>query len=139
MTIRTRPATEADKPFLSWLEEACMRDYAVALWGAWRPEPPDEQALDRCRIIAVAVAVAASRRFTRLTNGFSKEFENHAHMVVLYTVWYNFVRLHKTLRARPAMATELTDRLWTVQKVVEVADVTAPAPGKRGPYKKRAA
>jgi GNAT superfamily N-acetyltransferase len=51
MSIRTRPATEADKPFLSWLEEACMREYAVALWGAWRPRPPDEQTLDGCRII----------------------------------------------------------------------------------------
>lgn len=48
MTVSTRPATEADKPFLSWLEEACMREYAVALWGAWRP---DEQMLDGCRII----------------------------------------------------------------------------------------
>lgn len=51
MSIRTRPASEADKPFLSWLEEACMREYAVALWGAWRPRPPDEQTLDGCRII----------------------------------------------------------------------------------------
>jgi GNAT superfamily N-acetyltransferase len=51
MSIRTRPATEADKPFLSWLEEACMREYAVALWGAWRPRPPDKQTLDGCRII----------------------------------------------------------------------------------------
>jgi ribosomal protein S18 acetylase RimI-like enzyme len=51
MIIRTRPAIEADKPFLSWLEEACMREYAVALWGAWRPRPPDEQPLDGCRII----------------------------------------------------------------------------------------
>ena len=51
MTIRTRPATEADRAFLSWLEEACMREYAVALWGTWRPRPPDEQILDGCRII----------------------------------------------------------------------------------------
>jgi hypothetical protein len=51
MSIRTRPATEADKPFLSWLEEACMREYAVALRGVWRPRPPDEQTPDGCRII----------------------------------------------------------------------------------------
>lgn len=51
MSIRTRPATEADRPFLSWLEEACMREYAVELWGAWRPRPPDERMLDGCRII----------------------------------------------------------------------------------------
>ena len=53
------------------------------------------------------------RRFTRLTNAFSKKFENHVHMVALYTVWYNFVRMHKTLRVTPAMAAGVTDRLWT--------------------------
>ena len=53
MTNRIRPATEADKAFLSWLEEACMREYAVALWGTWRPRPTDEQMLDGCRIIVV--------------------------------------------------------------------------------------
>src|SRR6476619_4055522 len=51
MTIRTRPATEADRAFVSWLEEACMREYAVALWGTWRPTPPEEQMLDGCRNI----------------------------------------------------------------------------------------
>ena len=42
------------------------------------------------------------RRFTRLTNGFSKKFENHAHMVAIYAVHYNFLRIHKTLRVTPA-------------------------------------
>jgi hypothetical protein len=51
MSTCTRPATAADKPFLLWLEEACMREYAVALWGAWRPKPADERILDGCRII----------------------------------------------------------------------------------------
>ena len=45
-----------------------------------------------------------NRRFTRLTNAFSKKFENHAHMVALYAVWYNWVRIHTTLRVTPAMA-----------------------------------
>ena len=54
------------------------------------------------------------RRFTRLTNGFSKKFENHAHMVAIYAVWYNGIRIHKTLRVTPAMAAELTDRLWSL-------------------------
>jgi IS1 family transposase len=79
------------------------------------------------------------RRFTRLTNGFSKKFENHMHMVALYTVWYNFVRIHKTLRVTPAMAAGLTDRLWSMEEIAELIDAAAEKPGKRGPYKKRAA
>jgi len=51
------------------------------------------------------------RRFTRLTNGFSKKFENHMHMVALYTMFYNFCRIHKTLRVTPAMEAGLTDHV----------------------------
>ena len=50
------------------------------------------------------------RRFTRLTNAFSKKFENHCHMVALYAVWYNFIRIHKTLIVTPAMEAGVTDR-----------------------------
>ena len=62
------------------------------------------------------------RRITRLTNAFSKKFENHAHMVAISTVWYNFVRVHKTLRVTPAMEAGLTDRVWTLAEVVELMD-----------------
>jgi pimeloyl-ACP methyl ester carboxylesterase len=55
------------------------------------------------------------RRFTRLTNAFSKKFENHMHMVALYTVWYNCVKRHKSLKGlSPAMATGLSDTLWSM-------------------------
>jgi IS1 family transposase len=77
------------------------------------------------------------RRFTRLTNAFSKKVENHIHMVALYTVWYNFVRIHKTLRVAPAMAAGLTDRLWSMEDVAGLIDAAASAPAKRGPYKPR--
>ena len=77
------------------------------------------------------------RRFTRLTNAFSKKFENHVHMVALYTVWYNFVRIHKTLRVAPAMAAGVTDRLWSMEDVAALVEAAAPKPGPRGPYKKR--
>lgn len=62
------------------------------------------------------------RRFTRLTNGFSKKLENHMHMVALYTVWYNWTRIHKTLRVTPAMAAGLTDRLWDMAEIVGLID-----------------
>jgi IS1 family transposase len=68
------------------------------------------------------------RRFTRLTNAFSKKFENHAHMVAIYTVWYNWVRIHKTLRVTPAMEAGLTDRVWTLLEVVELMNKVTDAP-----------
>ena len=78
------------------------------------------------------------RRFTRLTNAFSKKFENHIHMVALYTVWYNFVKQHKSLQGiTPAMAAGVTDKLWDMKDVAALIDAAAPKPGKRGPYKKR--
>ncbi len=77
------------------------------------------------------------RRFTRLTNGFSKKIENHAHAVALHMMYYNFVRMHKTLRMTPAMAAGVSDTLWDmadIVKLVENAENTKPT--KRGPYKK---
>jgi len=76
------------------------------------------------------------RRFTRLTNAFSKKFDNHIHALSLYFVFYNFCRIHKTLRVSPAMAAGVTDRLWSLEDVlakIDAAKVAKP----RGPYKKR--
>jgi hypothetical protein len=79
------------------------------------------------------------RRFTRLTNGFSKKAENHAHMVALHFMHYNFCRIHKTLRVTPAMAAKVTERLWSVEDVVDLLDAAEDQPKKRGPYRKRSA
>lgn len=62
------------------------------------------------------------RRFTRLTNAFSKKLENHAASVALYFVYYNFVRVHKTLRCTPAMAAGVDSRLWEIKDLVELTD-----------------
>jgi len=79
------------------------------------------------------------RRFTRLTNAFSKKVENHAYAVALHFVFYNFVRIHKTLRVTPAMAAGLTDRLWEISDIVALVEAqeAAEAPKQRGPYKPR--
>jgi hypothetical protein len=77
------------------------------------------------------------RRFTRLTNAFSKKAEAHYHMVALYTVWYNFVRMHKTLRCSPAMASGLSDRLWDMTDTVALIDARAEAPKRPTVYKVR--
>ena len=58
------------------------------------------------------------RRFTRLTNAFSKKFENHCHMVAIYFAYYNFCRVHQTLRVTPAMEAGLADHVWTVEELV---------------------
>lgn len=75
-----------------------------------------------------------NRRFTRLTNAFSKKFENHAHMVAIYAVWYNFLRVHKTLRVTPAMEAGLSETVLNWSDLVEAMDAENP-PKKRGLYK----
>lgn len=63
-----------------------------------------------------------SRRFTRLTNAFSKKVENHAHSVAIHTMHYNFVRIHQTLRCTPAMAANVTTKLWELSDMVKVLE-----------------
>jgi len=62
------------------------------------------------------------RRFTRLTNAFSKKIENHCHSLALYFLYYNFVRVHKSLKVTPAMAAGVSDRLWEVEDIVALID-----------------
>jgi hypothetical protein len=62
------------------------------------------------------------RRFTRLTNAFSKRVENHCHQLALYFVFYNFIRIHKTLRITPAMAAGISNRLCSMDDVVALID-----------------
>jgi hypothetical protein len=61
------------------------------------------------------------------------------HMAALYTVWYNYVKMHKTLRMSPAMAAGIADKLWSIADVAEMIDASLPKPGPRGPYKRAAA
>jgi len=65
------------------------------------------------------------RRFTRLTNAFSKKVENHAHSVALFYMHYNFVRVHQTLRVTPAMEAGLTQHVWSIEEIVALADEPA--------------
>lgn len=62
------------------------------------------------------------RRFTRLTNGFSKKIDNHAHMVALHFLYYNFGRVHKTLRVTPAMEAGLADHIWSFEEIVGLSN-----------------
>ena len=57
------------------------------------------------------------RRFTRLTKGFSKKLDNHAHQIAVYFMHYNFCRVHKTLRVTPSIEAGLTDHVWTLEEL----------------------
>lgn len=75
------------------------------------------------------------RRFTRLTNGFSKKIENHEHAIALHFMHYNFGRIHKTLRVTPAMEAGIANHVWTLEEIANL--VKEELPKKRGSYKKK--
>ncbi len=75
------------------------------------------------------------RRFTRLTNSFSKKLENHMHAISLYFMFYNFCKIHKSLRVTPAMAAGISTTLWDISDIVAL--IPEEAPKKRGIYKKK--
>ena len=78
------------------------------------------------------------RRFTRLTNGFSKKIEQHANAVALHFMYYNFVKIHSTLRMTPAMAAGVSDKLWEIGDIVALIEAKeAETPKVRGSYKKQ--
>jgi hypothetical protein len=99
---------------------------------------PDEKYVSTSHVERMNLSIRMqNRRFTRLTNGFSKKLDNHIHALALYFAFYNFCRIHKSLRVTPAMAAGITDRLWTLEDIVTKIDSMAPTPKARGPYRKR--
>lgn len=75
------------------------------------------------------------RRFTRLTNDFSKKVENLEYSVALHYMYYNFARIHQSLRVTPAMEAGITDHVWTIEEIVGL--IPEDAPKVRGAYKKK--
>jgi hypothetical protein len=79
---------------------------------------PDPRAISTRYAERSNLAIRMScRRFTRLTNAFSKKAENHVHAVSLHMMFYNFARIHKTLRVTPAMAAGVADHVWTREEI----------------------
>lgn len=159
---RVQPTTDGHKAYLDAVDGAfgAEVDYAqlVKLYGE-APHPPGRYSPAQCTGIKkyrvegrpdpnhVSTSYVERqnltmrmqmRRFTRLTNAFSKRGLPHYHMVALYTVWYNFVGIHKTLRASPAMAAGISRTLWSMDDVVALIDARAEAPKTRGPYMTKA-
>jgi hypothetical protein len=101
-------------------------------WVAGRPDPKE---ISTSYIERQNLTMRMSmRRFTRLTNGFSKKVENHAHAIALHYMYYNFVLIHKSLRCTPAMAAGVTSKLWSIEDIVAL--LPEPETKPRGSYKK---
>jgi IS1 family transposase len=161
---RVQLTTDGHKAYLGAVEEAFGDDidYAmlIKLYGAApeamkgryspadcigaRKEPitgnPDRKHVSTSYVERQNLTMRMSmRRFTRLTNGFSKKIEHHNYAVALHFMYYNFARIHKSLRVSPAMAAGLTDRLWDVADIVDLLDAAEEAPKRPSTYRKRAA
>ena len=158
---RIQLTTDGHKAYLSAVEEAFDDvDYAqlVKLYGEapetmkGRYSPAECTGIKKTRILGkpdfdhVSTSYVERsnlsirmhmRRFTRLTNAHSKKFENHAWAVALHVMFYNFTRIHSTLRMSPAMAAGVSDRLWDMSDIVALIDEREAPPKKRGPYKPR--
>jgi IS1 family transposase len=99
---------------------------------------PDEKKISTSYVERHNLTMRMSvRRFTRLTNAFSKKFDNHCHALALYFVYYNFCRIHKSLRVTPAMEAGISNTVRDMAWIVGLIDERAEPPKKRGPYKKR--
>jgi IS1 family transposase len=143
---RVQLTSDAHKPYLVAVTEAFGEDidYAqlVKMYGAipagpgrysppaciWTKGTPRIGDPDRGHISTSYVernnltVRMCMRRFTRLTNGFSKKIENHKHAVALFFLYYNFARIHQTVRMTPAMAAGISDHVWSVEEIVGLID-----------------
>jgi len=116
-----------------------QRRYSPALCKGARKEPvtgnPDRKHVSTSYVERQSFTMHM-RRFTRLTNGFSKKFESHMHVAALYTVFYNFCKIHKTLRVTPAMEAGLSNTVRDFEWICGLIDARAPKPGRSKTYKK---
>nr|VFK37391.1 MAG: IS1 transposase [Candidatus Kentron sp. TC] len=157
---RVQLTTDGHKPYLEAIEGAFGGDidyamlvklYGKTMEGEKRYSPsvctgakkvaitgnPDKAEVSTSYVERQNLTMRMSmRRFTRLTNAFSKKVENHMHAISLHYMHYNFCRIHQTLKVTPAMEAGITDRVWEIQDILNLIPMEAPK--ERGPYKKAA-
>jgi IS1 family transposase len=153
LATRVQLTTDGHKPYLQAIEGAfgCDVDYSmlIKLYGA-APEGQRRYSPATCTCTGIKIDEITgnpdrahistsyversnlnirmhNRRHTRLTNAFSKKAENHVYAQALYFMFYNFVRIHKTLRIAPAMAAGVSNRLWSMEDIVALIDARAEA------------
>lgn len=128
--------TDADprKPERRYSPSVCLSADPMPVTGS-----PDPAHISTSHVERANLTMRMSmRRYTRLTNGFSKKVENHAAAISLHFMHYNFCRVHKTLGTTPAVAAGVTDHVWKLSELIGLlADAENAVPMKRGPYKKR--
>lgn len=153
---RVQITTDAHRPYLQAIEDefGCEVDYSQLqkIYGA--PTDAEQRRYSPARCIGAEMKVVTGnpdpkhvstsfverqnwtvrtnlRRYTRLSNGFSRKIENHAAAVALNYFSYNFIKIHRTLRMSPAMAAKVTDRLWSVADLVALWESYEHAAGKK--------
>jgi IS1 family transposase len=146
LTKRVQLTTDGHKAYLNAVEDAfggaidyamLVKLYGKSLEGEVRYSPsecigtrtdvisgnPDLEKVSTSYVERQNLTMRMSmRRFTRLTNGFSKKVENHGHALALYFMYYNFARIHKTLRVTPAMEAGIAKHVWTIEEILELLD-----------------
>lgn len=161
MVNRVQLTTDGHKMYLSAVEDAfagsidfaqLVKIYGATPEGERRYSQPDcigtqKHAVTGCpdpKHVSTSYVERANltirmsvRRFTRLTNAFSKKVENHTAAIGLFHAHYNLCRIHRTLRVTPAMAAGVASRVWSIEDLVALLPTEAPK--KRGPYKKAGA
>jgi IS1 family transposase len=142
---RVQLTTDGHRAYLNAVEDAFGADVDYAMLQKLYGANPEETRYSPAKIIGVLSEVITGdpnpqhistsyverqnltmrmsmRRFTRLTNGFSKKLENHTAAVALHYMHYNFARIHKTLRVTPAMQAGLSDHVWSIEEIVGLLD-----------------
>lgn len=134
MLVKLYGASETKTPERKYSPAECIGAKKRTITGN-----PDKKHISTSHVERSNLTMRMSmRRFTRLTNAFSKKVDNHCHALSLYFVWYNFCRIHKTLRVTPAMSAGLSETVRDTEWIVKHIDERSPKPGPRGPYKNSA-
>jgi IS1 family transposase len=143
---RIQLTTDGHRPYLDAVDEAWATDVDYAmLQKLYGTEPESETRYSPAKCIGTRRDVVSGnpdprhvstsyverqnltirmsiRRFTRLTNAFSKKLANHKHMLAVFFVYYNFARIHQTLRATPAMEAGISDHVWSLEEIAALAE-----------------